>query len=179
MTSQPHLSTCAVARDGNLASRALVHREVGKEMPYLTFHASGGTFALSIVSTLAIIGHEGVRACGHLPSFVRGVVEYAGKVVPVVDVTARMGFQARRAGPASRIVIVEMAYGDEVAHVGVAIDEVRHVDTLEEGEDDFIETLARRHGHYVIVMHLEQMLMPEEIDELMHGCARRQPCRPH
>lgn len=179
MAPQPQLATCAVARDGNLASLVLAQSEVDKAIPYLTFHASGGTFALSIVSARAIIAHEGLRACRELPSHVRGVVEYEGKVVPVVDVTARMGFSASRANASSRIVIVEMAWGGEVGHIGVAVDHVRQVDTIDASDDDFIEALTRRHGHYVIVMHLEQMLMPEEIDELMHGCARRQPCRTH
>src|SRR6266446_5414164 len=62
------------------------------------------------------------------PSFVEGVINLRGKVIPVVDLRRRFGLASAEHTRASRIVVVEI--GDEV--VGIIVDgvsEVLRVDT--------------------------------------------------
>lgn len=166
-------------------------RETRGGVPYLTFTAAGSTYAMSIVSTREIIEYGTVTSIPLMPEFIRGVINLRGSVVPVIDLASRLGFPPAKPGKRSCIVIVEMQHEDEVFNLGVVVDGVNEV--LELGQtdleppprfganirSDFIQAMAHIHGHFVIVMHVEQVLSIEEVSELARMGESRDLCLQH
>jgi len=172
--------------------------------PYLTFKAAGTTYAMSIVDTKDIVEPSLRVPDFPLPAYIRGMMAVNGEIVPVVDIAARLGFApARQTRQRSSVVIVEMAYLDESFSVGVIIDGVKEVLALYESDlmppssaqgqvrgdfipsaqgqvrGDFIQALTRIHGHFVIAMHMEQVLSPQEVAELAGIGGHRELCCLH
>ncbi|MBI5924080.1 MAG: purine-binding chemotaxis protein CheW [Aquabacterium sp.] len=153
---------------------------------YLTFTAAGTTYAMSIVSTKEIIEYGSVTRIPLMPAFIRGVINVRGLVLPVIDLAARLGFPPARPGRRSCIVIVEMTHEGETFDLGVVVDGVNEVLELDQDDleppprfganirSDFIEAMAHVHGHFVIVMHLEQVLSIEEVSDLARVSESRQ-----
>jgi purine-binding chemotaxis protein CheW len=66
---------------------------------YLTFALAGQTYAPSILDVTEIMGLRGLTVVPMMPSFIRGVINLRGKVVPVVDMAARFGREITTIAP--------------------------------------------------------------------------------
>lgn len=145
---------------------------------YLTFQAAQATYAVGIGAIREIIEHSSITAIPLMPRFIRGIINLRGAVVPVIELSARLGFEAVPTCPRSCIVIVEMSHEDERFEMGLVVDGVSEVIELGAADleppptfganirSDFIQNMARVHGRFVIVLRLEQVLSIEEVSQL-------------
>ena len=102
---------------------------------YVVFGLDGGEYAFPIAAVSEIIRYTEPRATASGLPGVRGVISLRGKIIPVLDIAARVG-----AGGGDRsdgkIVIVEAPDGQ----VGVLVDEVEEV--MDIASDDLDEVPA-------------------------------------
>lgn len=145
---------------------------------YLTFSVAEATYAMGIATIKEIIEYGHVTRIPLMPSFIRGVINLRGSVVPVIDLSARLGMDPSQPSRRTCIVIVEMRHGDERFDLGVVVDGVSEVLELGAGDlepppsfgasirSDFIQAMARIGGRFVIVMRLEQVLSIDEVTQL-------------
>jgi purine-binding chemotaxis protein CheW len=97
------------------------------------------------------------------PFHVEGVINLRGRIIPVVDLRARLGMAGVRPDEA-KIVIVEM----ETMVVGVVVDEVREVLTVDAGrcepapegagDGDYRQAVARLEGRLVVLLDMRRLL---------------------
>lgn len=144
----------------------------------LCFSAAGSTYAMGIAAIKEIIEYGTLTTIPLMPAFIRGVINLRGAVLPVIDLAARLGFEPAKPSRRTCIVIVEMRHDGEVFDLGVVVDGVSEV--LELGPEDlepapsfganirsdFIQSMARIRGRFVIVMRLEQVLSIDEVSHL-------------
>nr|WP_258868945.1 chemotaxis protein CheW [Alkalilimnicola ehrlichii] len=69
---------------------------------YLTFVLGDEMFGAGIRQVREIIEYHNVTTVPMMPSFVRGVINLRGSVVPVIDLSARFG-RGRRKSPAEPV----------------------------------------------------------------------------
>lgn len=175
------------------ASAALAAARGAGGAQYLTFHVAGGTYAMGIAGIKEIIEFGAITVIPLMPSCIRGVINLRGSVVPVLDLSARLGFARTETDRRTCIVIVEMEHGDETLELGLVVDGVTEVLELGAADlepapsfganirSDFIQAMARVRGQFVIVMRLEQVLSVDEVSSLAHRDApvdamRGRPC---
>jgi len=113
-----------------------------------------------------------------MPSFIRGVINLRGSVVPVIDLTARFGGQQTVIGKRTCIVIVEIQEEDTRHDIGIIVDAVSEVLEIPTSEiepppsfgarirADFIFGMGKVAGKFVILLNLENVLSVEEIASL-------------
>ena len=145
---------------------------------YLTFNAASSTYAMRIAAIKEIIEYGQMTSIPLMPAFIRGVINLRGAVVPVIDLAARMGFPTAQPSRRTCIVIVEMAHDGETFDMGVVVDGVSEVLELPTRDlepapsfganvrNDFIESMARIKGEFVIVLSLDQVLSIDEVSQL-------------
>lgn len=162
------------------ASAALAAARDAGGSQYLTFHAAGGTYALAITGIKEIIEFGAITVIPLMPACIRGVINLRGSVVPVLDLSARLGFARSATDRRTCIVIVEVAHDDETLELGLVVDGVTEVVELGAADlepapsfganirSDFIQAMARVRGQFVIVMRLEQVLSVDEVSSLSH-----------
>lgn len=181
-----------MADKASAAAMGVMQSQTSGGTPYLTFKAAGTTYAMSIVGATDIVEPALLAPEVQMPAYIRGMMAVHGQIVPVVDIAARLGFApARQARQRSSVVIVAMYHQGESFSVGVIIDGVKEVLALYESDltppssahgqvrSDFIQALTRIHGHFVIAMHMAQVLSPQEIAELAGIGGRRALCCLH
>lgn len=148
----------------------------GEEAQYLTFSLGGEMFAIGILAIKEIIEYGNLTTVPMMPSFVRGVINVRGSVVPVVDLSARFGRQASEVTRRSCIVIIETHIdGGDNQDLGIMVDAVSAVMEIPASEIepsptfgakirvDFISGMAKVNGKFVIVLNLEKVLSVEEM----------------
>jgi len=107
----------------------------------------------------------------HTPEYVSGVVNLRGTVLPVIDLSARLGWGAIDAG--QRHVIIVVRIGDQLNGlivdavsdiVTIADDSMQPAPDLASGEiQRFVEGVAAVDGRMVIVLALESLGLGEEV----------------
>lgn len=151
---------------------------------YLTFQLKGESYAVPIESIKEIIEVASLTAVPMMPSFVRGVMNLRGAVIPVIDLAVHFGVDATVTARRTCIVIFEVqAASGELQTLGVLVDAVNEVLDIAESDvepapalgthipPDFIRGMAKVRGRLVIALDLERVLSIDELARLAGGTA--------
>lgn len=101
---------------------------------YLTFRTAGEEYAVNIGKVKEIVEYEAVTTVPNTPSWIRGVTNLRGAVVPVVDLAVKFGLPGSAISKFSCIVISEILFQGETLTMGVLADSVSQVVELSAGE---------------------------------------------
>lgn len=147
---------------------------------YLTFNTGGECYALGILLVKEIIEFGGITKIPLMPSFVRGVINLRGAVVPVIDLSARLYGKCVDEGKRTCIVIVEIPDNtDGLTELGVVVDGVNEVLELNSADltappqfgskirTDFIEAMARLSDKLLMILAPDKVLSVEEMASLV------------
>ncbi|MEW9899049.1 chemotaxis protein CheW [Chitinivorax sp. PXF-14] len=164
--------------------RAVKAKEQVQTRQYLTFTLGAELFAIQIEHIREIIEFGGLTEIPLMPAFLRGVINLRGAVVPVIDLSIRFGRSETQIARRTCIVILEVAQEEEMQPLGVIVDAVNEVLTLDSSEmeprpsfgakirADFIEGMFSRNDRFVITLDIHQVLSVDEMSALIgltHG----------
>jgi purine-binding chemotaxis protein CheW len=102
------------------------------------FELGSEFFGADIAKVESIIKIQPITQLPHAPSFVEGVTNLRGKVLPVIDLRKRFGLPAQETDKNSRIIVVSV---DQI-EVGMIVDEVSEVLTVPEGAVEAAPAIA-------------------------------------
>lgn len=164
----------------------IVDNQIANAGQYLTFVLGGEVYALGILNIKEIIDYGHLTEVPMMPSFVRGVINLRGSVVPVIDLSARFGKGCTQIAKRTGIVIVETAADDDGHQdIGIIVDAVNEVVDIAKQDiepppsfgtgirPDFINGMAKRDGHFVILLNVNKVLSVDEMAALSHVGGQR------
>jgi purine-binding chemotaxis protein CheW len=149
----------AQERDHGAASAA-------RPREYLTFRLGEEEYGIDILKVQEIRGYEQPTRIANAPSFIKGVVNLRGVIVPIVDL--RLKFQLGSAEYNDFTVVIILNLGARV--VGIVVDSVSDVMELspeqirpapEVGssvEADFITGLGTLNDRMLILIEIERLM---------------------
>ncbi len=135
----------------------------------LTFDLRGETFALEaglVREVLDLLPETGVPGAH---AFVSAVINFRGRVIPLVDLRVAFDMDAAEPTIDSRIVVIEHALDGEPTLIGLRADKVHEVTSIDRAiteeaprvglkwRADFIRLLARRDGDVIVIPDLDQI----------------------
>src|ERR1700716_3305273 len=142
----------------------------GDERQLVVFQLGAELYGVEISRVHEIIRLQKVTTVPRAPTFVEGVINLRGKVIPVVDLRKRFGLATADHTRATRIVVVEI--GDQV--VGMIVDGVSEVlrvqaSTVEPPspvvagiDSEYLHGIAKLPERLVIMLDLDRVLAREE-----------------
>lgn len=152
-------------------TKTKAHQLGGK---YLTFRLAGEEYGLEILKVREIIGLMEITPVPCTPSFVLGVINLRGKVIPVTDLRAKFNMATISRTDQSCIIVVDMG----LLEMGILVDsvsEVRNIpsEAIEEppnfGMDiktDFILGMGKLSDRVTIILDINRILTADEITHL-------------
>lgn len=90
---------------------------------YLTFPVGEELYGVSIAMVTEIVGLQPIMSVPDVPSYIKGVINLRGKVIPLMDVRLRFGIPEKAYD--DRTVVIVMQVDD--APVGLIVDGVNEV----------------------------------------------------
>lgn len=96
----------------------------------IAFRVGAQEFCVDIMTIREIRGWTKTTALPRSPAYICGVVNLRGAVLPIVDLSLRLGFAA--AEPSARHVIIVAQIGAQI--VGLLVDEVSDIITVTKAE---------------------------------------------
>lgn len=147
-----------------------------EDSQYLTFKLAQEMFAINILSIREIMEYGEITTVPMMPTFVRGVINLRGSVVPVIDLVSRFGRGQGKIGRRTCIVILELsAEGQTPREVGVIVDEVSEVREIPATEieppptfgthihADFISGMGKVQNRFVILLNVQRIVDVEDM----------------
>ena len=97
----------------------------------LLFSLKQESFGISVEHVLRVINPEKIMRIPKAPDFIVGAINLEGNVIPVADLARKIDLGVTDQIENCKIIILEMDHNDEPFQVGVLIDEVIDVVTME------------------------------------------------
>jgi purine-binding chemotaxis protein CheW len=125
------------------------------------FSLGSEEYALPITRVQEIIRYTEPRLVASRTTWIRGVINLRGKIVPVCDLAERLGLHHERAG-AAKIVIVET----ETGTAGVIVDDVEEVMTVDDAQLEdvpaadaaYVDAIAKLDDRLAILLNPDGLL---------------------
>jgi purine-binding chemotaxis protein CheW len=141
----------------------------GEAVELVAFRIGEQEYCVDIMAVREIRGWTPATMLPHSPSFVQGVINLRGTVLPIVDLAARLGLG--RAEPTARHVTIVVQIGDQV--VGLLVDAVSDILTVAAAEirptPDVASEVTRQFVKGVFALD-NRMISLIELDEVLpHG----------
>lgn len=160
---------------------------ISEEHQHLTFVVNNETFAIAVLDIKEIIEYSTITRIPQMESFMMGVTNVRGKIIPVVDLSDRLGLGVTTEGNRT-CIIVETHDEGEMYEVGLLVDMVDQVYAiLPENQEqspsfgtrvhkEFISNMARIGEGFVSILNLSTLLSVEELSRNIytHDMAKRQ-----
>ena len=146
----------------------------GKRERYLTFYLGNEQYGIAIDKIKEIIAMMKVTSVPKTPSFMRGVINLRGSIIPVVDTRARFCMEARDEDMHTAIIIVEV----EKVNIGFIVDRVEEVASIDASnlseppkfgnqiETDFICNVAQIEENVVMILDVIKLFEADELVSL-------------
>lgn len=149
---------------------------------YLTFSLGEEQYGIGILKVREIIGMMPITPVPLVPSFLKGVINLRGKVIPVVDLRRKLGMPDADVTERTCIIVVETNGCSNLVQTGAVVDSVCEVLTIKPSEiedpsgfgtgirSDYILGIAKTEGKIKILLDIGSVLRnwemnpPEETD---------------
>lgn len=138
---------------------------------FLTFLLGGEEYGLEILKVQEIIGMMNITPVPRTPSYIRGVINLRGKVIPIVDLRLKFDMEAAEQTSETCIIVVEA----NRLQTGIVVDQVSEVldilsDDIEdtpafgaEVNTDFILGIGKPEGHVALLLDIDKVLMDGDV----------------
>ena len=148
---------------------------VAEGQQYLTFSVSGEVFAIPIAAIKEIIEYRPPTDVPMMPSYIRGVINLRGRVVPVIDLVVRFGRAKGGVSKRTCIVILEISHEGQQQDISIVVDAVNAVVDIADADiepppkfgarlrADFISGMGKVGQQFVIILNVDRVLSIEEL----------------
>lgn len=145
-----------------------------KILQLVGFRVDKEEFAVDILQVQEINKMIGITKIPNAPSFVEGVVNLRGRIIPVIDLRTRLRLQKKEIDSKSRIIVVEI----KGKTLGFIVDEVSEVLRIPESvtelppdmvtniDSEFITAVAKLEDRLIILIDLEKIIKADEIKQI-------------
>ncbi len=112
---------------------------------YLSFKLGEEIYAANVGQVLNILEMTKITEVPKAPSYMKGVINLRGEVLPVIDTRIKFGLSASEFTPNTCILVLEVIVENEHLHVGALVDAVQEVLEIEDEELLPAPTLGNRY----------------------------------
>jgi len=146
----------------------------GRILQLVTFKVDNEEFAVDILKVQEINKMINITHIPNAPPFVEGVINLRGKIIPIVDLRKRLGFEGKSYDKSTRIIVIEL----EGIVLGFIVDSVSEVLRISDStvepppalvagvESDYIEGVGKLDNRLLILLELKKIFSASDRKEL-------------
>lgn len=145
---------------------------------FLSFFLKSERFAINVSYVKEIIEYAQITCVPMMQSFIVGVTNIRGNVIPVLDLSERLGVGLSEVGKKTCIITVEAVVGEETSIIGLIVDMVDQVyDITPEHKmqapefgakirKEFMQMMARIEERFITLLDINGILELSEISRV-------------
>lgn len=136
---------------------------------YVIFRLADESYGIDIDNVENIEKHTEITRVPYTKSYIKGIINLRGNIIPVIDVRNRFGIESKEQDKDSRIMIV--LHKD--LKVGLLVDASSEVlqipdESIEPApkvigtDDDYVKAIGKHNGRIIMVVDLDTLLEIED-----------------
>lgn len=141
---------------------------------FLAFMIGNEAYGIEIKYVTEIIGIQSITEMPEMPSYVKGIINLRGRIIPLIDVRLRFGKEPRDYDDRTCVIVV----GFNGFSYGMIVDSVYEVLSIPDEEmsplpevnattnNKFIKSIGKTSSGIVLVVDCEKLLSQEDIGEI-------------
>ncbi|MBF0515559.1 MAG: chemotaxis protein CheW [Nitrospirae bacterium] len=145
---------------------------------YLTFILNDETFAIDISKVREVLEYSTVTKVPQMPSYMDGVINIRGSVVPVVDLSMKFGMREFEKTVNTCVIIVEVMVGRKQTVLGAVVDSVQEVMELDADKIEpppsigtsldttFIKGMGKRDDRFIIILNIDSIFSSSDMSSM-------------
>lgn len=145
---------------------------------YLTLLLGQEEFGIRVQKVREITSMQQITVVPQTPSYVNGVLNLRGKVIPIIDLRLKFDLPRAEISELTCIIVVEVQHGSSILLMGVVVDSVAEVITTTEDDiEDLPQVedgsaghhffgLAKTRNKITMLLNIEALLSPQELNTL-------------
>jgi purine-binding chemotaxis protein CheW len=146
---------------------------------YMAFRLANEDYGLAILKVREIIGLMDITRVPCTDSFIRGVINLRGKVIPVIDLRMKFGMEACQATEQTVIIVVQYATTRGEITMGVLVDQVQEVLSIDADKiepppsfgagavsADFILGIGKADKRVIFLLDIGRVLSGDEAERM-------------
>jgi len=149
--------------------------ENNKVQTYLSFKMSDELFAINVSKVINILEMRHITKVPKTPSYMKGVINLRGTVLPVVDLRIKFGLPEAENTVDTSIIVINMEKDGEIVMLGTLVDAVREVLELKDEEiaaspsigtkynSGFIQGMYRMDEHFIMILDIDKVFSVDDI----------------
>lgn len=142
-------------------------RLVGESIQYIVIRLGQEQYGVDIKYIDNIVRMQHMTRVPKMPSYLRGVINLRGEVIPIMSIKDKMGLSADEGGKSTRIIIVKL---EQAGTIGMIVDEVREVVTLDtaaqveklaydkDDKNNFVQSVGKYEGGLISLLDLNAVV---------------------
>ena len=151
---------------------------------YLSFKLGNETFASNVSKVLNILEMMKITKVPKAPSYMKGVINLRGVVLPVIDTRLKFGMTTIEETTNTCILVLDVNVDGESVNVGAMVDAVEEVLELNEEDiqpppsigsnykSEFIYGMAKKGEQFIMLLDMDKVFSTEEIIDLKENLAK-------
>jgi purine-binding chemotaxis protein CheW len=140
----------------------------------ISFGVDSENYGVKIQSVKEVIKIREITKLPKAPSFVKGVINLRGDVIPVIDFRDKFGIEQKDYTEITRIIVVEV----DQKSIGIVVDSVSHVIRISQEEitppppmiggiaEEYLLGIGKKGEDLIILIDIEKILSIKEKIEL-------------
>lgn len=141
------------------------------ELQMLTFTLDNVSYGVNVHQVREVKNFQGVTPVPYAPSYVKGVTNLRGEVIPVIDLRARFGTAEKKGTENAGIMVIVQ----DKHPIGVMVDSVMEVltlpkkdieanpDSLTTAQSDAVLGVAKRNKDLIILLDLMKVVSKQDL----------------
>ena len=142
---------------------------------YLTFNLDGEVFAVGVNKVREVLDFSEVTRIPQTPTYMRGVINLRGSVIPVIDMRSKFGMAAVAETVNTCIIIVEVVMDNETTVLGALVDSVQEVLDIEADQieppprlgtrmdSDFLHGMGKIDEKFIMILNIDKVFSSAEL----------------
>jgi purine-binding chemotaxis protein CheW len=152
------------------------HETASKTIQVVSFTIGKEEYGIPIEEVQEIVRMPEIMKLPRTESFIRGVINLRGIIIPVIDMRERFGISASEAGYSAmtRVIVVKVkekfvgAIVDTVSQVlEIAVEDISEAPEVIKGiSRDFIQGIGKINENLIIILRIQRILSEEEFEKI-------------
>jgi len=146
---------------------------------YLLFLVGGVLYGIEALKAQEIVEYHSLTKVPMMQSFVKGVTNIRGNIVPVIDLLDRFKLGQTVVADKTSIVVINYKKDEEIMPIGIIIDEVYEVDSIEQNnlkkapefgskiDSKYILHMGKYGKEYIAILNTQSILNISELSKLV------------
>ena len=148
---------------------------IEKKQHYILFYLGEELFAINVKYVLRVLEATSFTKVPQGPAFLKGVTNFNGSVLPVVDTYRKFGFSENKLTQKPLILVLSLNVEDKNTNLGFLVDDSNNVFEVPDNEIkpypatgnkfnvEYIEGVIERDGKFILILNPEKLFEQEAL----------------